>query len=269
MPIRPINGINLSFEDYGAGEAVILIPGTGSRGGVWKTYQVPALVSAGYRVITIDCRGIPPSDTCPSGFTLSEMVADTVGLIEFLRIDPCRIVGFSSGGVIAQETLLARPGLVRQAVLMATRGRTDVLGAAMAAAELELLESGIKLPPRYEAYVRVIQGFSRRTLGNEQLLRDWLEIFEMSPLYPSLSRSQIEADVTGNRLERYRDIETPCLVLGFEDDVIIPPYLCRELADRIPGCLYKEIAGCGHYGYLEQPATVNSAIIDFFRGFQE
>src|SRR5713226_8439741 len=121
MPIRLINGINLSFEDYGTGEAVLLIPGTGARGGVWKTYQVPALIEAGYRAITMDSRGVPPTDACAAGFTLDDMIADTVGLIEYLGIGPCRIVGLSLGGIITQEVLVARPDLVKQAVLMATR----------------------------------------------------------------------------------------------------------------------------------------------------
>jgi pimeloyl-ACP methyl ester carboxylesterase len=268
MPIRLVNGINLSFEDTGTGEAVVLLPGTGSRGGVWKTYQVPALRQAGYRVITVDCRGVAPSDTCPSGFTLGDMVADTVGLIESLQLAPCRIVGFSLGAIVVQETVLARPDLIKQAVLMATRGRTDALGAAMSAAELELLDSGSKLPVKYESYVRALQGLSRRTLNNEPLLRDWLDIFEMSPMYSSLSRSQLLADVTENRLEYYRQMRAQCLVVGFEDDMITPPYLCREVAERIPGCVYKEIQGCGHYGFLEEPAQVNSVLIEFFRGNQ-
>jgi pimeloyl-ACP methyl ester carboxylesterase len=138
----------------------------------------------------------------------------------------------------------------------------------VAAAGIDLFESGIKLPPRFEAYVRVIQGFSRRTLGNEPLLRDWLEVFEISPVYSSLSRSQLEADVTGNRLGHYQQVKAPCLVIGFEDDLIIPPYLCREVAANIPGCAYQEIEGCGHYGYLEEPARVNTAVIDFFRSIQ-
>jgi pimeloyl-ACP methyl ester carboxylesterase len=53
--------------------------------------------------------------------------------------------------------------------------------------------------------------------------------------------------------------------MAFADDLIIPPHLCREVADHIPGSRYLEIPGCGHYGYLENPEPVNSAILDFFR----
>ena len=264
MPIKLINGIHLSFDEYGAGEPVVLITGTGARGRVWRTNQVPALTKAGYRVITVDNRGVPPTDVCEEGFTLNDMVADIVGLIEFLEISPCRIVGFSMGAMVVQEMLIARPELIKRAVLMATRGRTDALSEAITAAELELLDSGVKVPERYEALVRVMQGFSRRTLTNDELVRDWLNIFEMSSPSSSLSRSQLDLDMIPNRLKSYQNIVTPCLVLGFDEDLIIPPYLCREVANSIPGSRYEEIAGCGHFGYLEEPDAVNSAIINFF-----
>jgi pimeloyl-ACP methyl ester carboxylesterase len=266
MPVSLVNGIRLGHDDYGTGAPVLLIPGTGAPGRVWKAHQVPALVAAGYRVITVDQRGVPPSDICEQGFTLDDMVCDVAGLIDLLGITPCRVVGFSLGAILTQELLLSRPELVAQAVLMATRGRTDVLGAAMAAGELELFDQGIKIPPLCEAYMRVIQGFSRRTLSNEELVRDWLEVFELSSSFSSLSRSQIMADITDNRLHAYRNIKTPCLVLGFEDDIIIPPYLGREVAERITGSRYAEIAGSGHFGYLEQPGAVNAAILSFFAG---
>lgn len=266
MPRMVVNGINLSFDEYGSGEAIVLVTGSGANGRMWTPHQVPALTAAGYRVITVDNRGMPPSDLCLDGFTIDDMAADTAGLIERLGIGPCRIVGFSLGGMMVQELLLAYPDLVTQAVIMATRGRSDVLRAAISAAESELLDSGIVLPARYAAVVHAMQFLSPRTHRNDQRIRDWLDIFEMSRLDRSVNRAQLDIDLAGNRLEEYRKIKATCLVMGFQDDLIAPPYLCREVADHIADCRYEEIAGCGHYGYLEEPDTVNSLIIDFFRG---
>lgn len=193
------------------------------------------------------------------------MVADTAALIEHLGAGPCRVVGFSMGAIIVQELLLARPDLVRQAVLMATRGRSDALSEAVTEAELEVLDSKTTLPPRYEAVVRVMQGFSPRTLRQEQTVRDWLDIFEMAPPSSAMSRSQLQLDMLPDRLARYRDIRTDCLVLAFADDLITQPHLCREVADAIPGGVYREIPDCGHYGFIEDPAEVNAAIVGFFR----
>ncbi|GAA3966584.1 alpha/beta fold hydrolase [Actinomadura viridis] len=265
MPLRSINGIALSYDEHGTGEPVVLVAGTGAPGRFWRTHQVPALTRAGFRAITIDNRGVPPSDVCEEGFTLDDMVGDTVGLIEALGIGPCRIVGFSMGAIVVQEVMVARPDLIRQAVLMATRGRTDPLSAAASQAELDRLDGGVKLPPRYEAVVSVMKGFSRRTLNDEQTVRDWLDVFEMSPISSSVSRSQLAVDLIPNRLDAYREVPVDCLVLGFEDDLMTPPHLCREVAAHFPRGTYQEIAGCGHYGQLEEPAAVNAAIIGFFQ----
>ena len=266
MPILRANGINLSFEEYGAGETVVLVTGSGARSRMWMPHQVPALTAAGFRSITIENRGAPPSDLCQEGFTLDDMVADTACLIETLGIGPCRIVGYSLGGMIVQELLLAYTELITQAVLMATRGRTDVLRSAIRRADSELVDSGIVLPSRYAAVVHALQFLSPWTLNNEQRVRDWLDIFEITLSDPSISQAQRYVDIVDNRLEEYLKIRSSCLVIGFKDDLIVPPYLCREVAQHIPDCRYKELARCGHLGHLEEPDAVNSLMIEFFRG---
>ncbi|MER5768567.1 alpha/beta fold hydrolase [Streptomyces sp. NPDC001985] len=264
MPVARINGINLSYDTYGSGEPVIMVTGTGAPGRVWRTHQVPALRRAGYRVITVDNRGIPPTDVCPQGFTLADMVADLAALIEHMGEGPCRLVGTSMGGILVQELLVSRPELVRQAVLIASSGRTDTLLAAMSAGDIELADSGVKIPPRYAAYIQALQNLSPATLNDKELLQDWLTVLEMSPVDISTARGQLGLDVIPDRLAVYRRINRPCLVIAFADDLVVRPHLSREVADSIPGARYTEIPGAGHYGYLEKPTAVNSAITDFF-----
>lgn len=261
-----VNGITLYFDEYGSGEPVVLITGSGATGQMWTPHQMPALREAGYRVITVENRGMPPSDLCQDGFTLDDMVADTAALIQKLRLGPCRMVGFSLGAMITQELLLAYPGLVTQAVLMATRGRTDAMRAAMSAANSEFLASGIALPRAYAAVVHATRFLSPRTHGDDQRIRDWLDLFEVSLVPPSINSAQHDLDLVEDRLEEYRKISCECLVIAFHDDLIAPPHLCREVAEHIPDCGYEELAGCGHYGHLEEPDLVNSAILGFFQG---
>ncbi|MFH8983024.1 alpha/beta fold hydrolase [Streptomyces varsoviensis] len=266
MALISVNGIRINYEDHGSGEPVVMIMGTGGGGRAWRLHQVPALTAAGYRVITFDNRGIPPTDACPGGFTIDDMVADTAGLIEALGLGPARVVGTSLGGYIAQELALARPELVRQAVLMATRGRVDAMGRALATAEAELYDSGPALPPRYAAVVRAQQNLSPRTLEHDEQARDWLDLFEMVVQDGPGTRVQMDIAPPADRLRAYRRITVPCHVIAFTDDLITPAKLGREVADAIPDATYDEIAACGHYGYLEDPAAVNKAIVEFFRG---
>lgn len=266
MPITVVNGVKINYEEYGTGEPVLLITGSGGRGRGWTPHQVPALTAAGYRVITVDNRGVPPSDVGPSGFTVDDMANDTAELIEALQIAPCRIVGYSLGGIIVQEVLVKRPELIRRAVLMASRGRTDVFRAAMSSTSIEFDKTGIELPPGYAAAVRASQYLSPRTLNDEQRIRDWLDMFEMSPPEVAINLAQQGLDLIGNRLESYRQIQVECLVIGFQDDMIVPAFMSREVSECIPTASYREIPGCGHYGHLEEPEAVNSMIIEFFKG---
>jgi pimeloyl-ACP methyl ester carboxylesterase len=264
MPVITAHGVNISFNEYGSGEPVVLITGAGGRGRDWLMHQVPAMTSAGYRVITVDNRGVPPSDVGPAGFTLDDMVEDVAGLIGALAISPCRVVGFSLGGVITQEALLKYPGLFSQAVLMGTRGRADALRSALTAALAEFEDSPTVLPPKYAAVIRAMQYLSPRTMNDEQLIRDWLDMFELWPPDDEIRRAQRGARLTCSRLADYRKITSSCLVIGFQDDLIVPPFLGCEVAENIPGCRYEVIPGCGHYGHLEQPDLVNAAVLGFF-----
>lgn len=259
MPSIVAGGVTLHYEESGSGSPVLLVPGTGARGRTWSLHQVPALVAAGYRVITPDHRDARP------GLTLADLVADTAALIERVAGGPCRLVGTSMGSLIIQELLLVRPELAVRAVLLASRARPDPLSRALAAAERELADSGVSLPPVYDAVVRALQNLSPQTLADPDEAQDWLDILEMSPTAwkdPGL-RAQMDITVDTDRRSAYANIGVPTLVLSFADDLVAPPARGRELAAAIPGAAYEEIPGTGHFGYLERPEAVNDAILRF------
>jgi pimeloyl-ACP methyl ester carboxylesterase len=256
--------INLAYDDRGSGEPVVFIAGSGGPGRTWLPHQVPAFLSAGYRVITFDNRGIGATENA-DGFTTQTMVADTAALIESLGAAPARIVGVSMGAFIAQELMVARPELVRAAVLMATRGRLDRARQGFHDGETQLYASNTELPPAYEAKVRVLESFSRKTINDDVLVADWITMFRTWPVKrtPGL-RTQLSVSPQTDRLAAYHSIVTPVLVMGFADDVITPPHLGREVADALPNGRYVQIPDAGHLGFLERPDAVNSVVLKFF-----
>jgi pimeloyl-ACP methyl ester carboxylesterase len=267
MPVAAVNGIRLHYNDIGSGEPVVMVMGSAGSGRIWHTHQVPALKAAGYRVITFDNRGIPPTDECAEGFSIGDLVADTAGLIEHLGLGPVRLVGTSMGAWVVQELALQRPELVRAAILMASRGRSDALRAALARADLALYDSGVELPPRYRAVVQAMHSLSPHTLSDEQAAIDWLDLFEIAHGHldhaPGV-RAQMALEPMPDRLAAYSGIRVPCHVISFADDLMTPPQHGRELADVIPGASFHLIERAGHYGYLECPETVNESILEFF-----
>jgi pimeloyl-ACP methyl ester carboxylesterase len=265
MPVVELNGIRLSYQVTGSGELVVLVMGTGSPGRVWQLHQVPALVSAGYRVVTVDNRGIPPTDECASGMTIDDLVGDTAALIEHLGDGPARVVGTSLGSRIVQELALARPELVSQAVMMAAHGRPDPVQSRLSAGQRALHDAGIELPPMYYAAVTAMLNLSPRTLNDRLAVQDWLDLFEFSGSGISAGvRAQLEVEDFSDRLAAYGRIRVPSLVIGFADDLMVPSYLAREVAEAIPEARYEEIEDCGHFGYLERPAEVNKLLLKFF-----
>lgn len=256
--------MNLAYDDRGSGEPVLFIAGRGGAGRTWHLHQVPHFQRAGYRCITFDNRGVGATEDA-SGFTTETMVADTAALIEKLDAAPVRIVGVSMGAFIAQELMLARPELVRQAVLMATRGREDKTREFFRAAEQELAESGVRLPASYDAKTRLLESFSPRTLNNDRAVADWIDMFTMWPSKqtPGL-RAQLDVSPQGNRLAAYQSITVPTLVIGFADDVVLPPHLGREVADAVRDGTFLEMPDAGHLGFIEKPDEVNTAVLKFF-----
>ncbi len=261
MPLIDLGGTRVSYTEAGHGPGVLLIAGSGARGRTWHLHQVPALVAAGFRVVTYDSRGIPPSDT-PALVTMADLVADAAGLIEELGLGPCRVAGTSMGARTAAELCLQRPDLVDRAVLMATFGRPGAYLSAINDGEAALRKAGVDLPAEYLAAVRAALNLSPRTLADDQTAQDWLDLFQL-PLPADGAGSRFATDTEQDRFAAYARIAVPCLVVGFADDLIAPARGCREVAAAIPGARYAEIADAGHYGYLEQPAALNDELIAF------
>jgi pimeloyl-ACP methyl ester carboxylesterase len=238
-----------------------MIMGSSASGRVWTMHQTPALNRAGYQTLTFDNRGIAPSDVPPGDYTLEEMVADTIGLIEALDYGPCHIVGTSLGAMIAQQIAADRPELVRSAVLLGTRARSDTYRSALTRADRALAKSGVRLPPAYEAVHTVTQMLSPTTLLDDNAVSMWLDLLELTGDQPGSGQSGVDTDA--DRRSTLPRIGVPCRVVSFADDLITPAALGAEVAAAIPDCDHVEIASCGHWGYLERPDEVNRAVIAF------
>ncbi|TKH06431.1 alpha/beta hydrolase [Peribacillus simplex] len=89
--------IELYYEDHGTGKPVVLIHGWPLSGRSWE-YQVPALVEAGYRVITYDRRGFGNSSQPWNGYDYDTFATDLHLLLEHLDLQNVTLVGFSMGG---------------------------------------------------------------------------------------------------------------------------------------------------------------------------
>lgn len=89
--------IDLYYEDHGSGSPVILIHGYPLNGASWEK-QIPALLSAGHRVITYDRRGFGKSSQPTTGYNYDTFAEDLRKVIVRLNLNDFSLVGFSMGG---------------------------------------------------------------------------------------------------------------------------------------------------------------------------
>ena len=102
MPMLKVNAqgrtpVELHYQDQGEGKPVVLIHGWPLSGRAWEA-QVPALVQAGYRVITYDRRGFGKSSQPWTGYDFDTFAADLDSLLTQLDLNAVTLVGFSMGG---------------------------------------------------------------------------------------------------------------------------------------------------------------------------
>jgi pimeloyl-ACP methyl ester carboxylesterase len=91
------SGIDLYYEDHGAGKPVVLIHGYPLSGAAWEK-QVPGLLDADFRVITYDRRGFGQSSKPTSGYNYDTFAEDLHRLVSHLGLREFSLVGFSMGG---------------------------------------------------------------------------------------------------------------------------------------------------------------------------
>jgi pimeloyl-ACP methyl ester carboxylesterase len=113
------NQAKLFYTDEGSGNPVLLLHGWACDSHDWN-WQIPVLLSSGYRVIALDHRGhgrstVPPS---PSSYKPQTLADDAAALLSHLQASPAIVIGHSMGTVIASALSIQHPHLVKALVLI-------------------------------------------------------------------------------------------------------------------------------------------------------
>jgi len=134
------DGVTIHYEVFGAGSPIMLVHGfASSLQDNWVlTGWTKRLVSAGRRVVALDCRGhgesAKPYD--PAAYAGETMAADVIGLMDHVGIPRADLMGYSMGGGIALELIMRYPQRFRRAVLggvgAVSRGATESSAIASA-----------------------------------------------------------------------------------------------------------------------------------------
>jgi non-heme chloroperoxidase len=111
--------VDLYYEDQGSGQPIVLIHGFPLDGHAWER-QVPALLAAGYRVITYDRRGFGRSDAATFGYDYDTFASDLNTVLEVLDVTDAILAGFAMGtGEVGRYLATYGPARVDKAVFIA------------------------------------------------------------------------------------------------------------------------------------------------------
>ena len=273
MPKTKANDIEIHYEEHGdpAHPAMLLIMGFGAQLTLWPDELVEDLASRGFRVIRYDNRDIGLSQkfdgvkapglvkmtllsklgiTPRVPYTLADMAADGVGLLDALGIDKAHIVGASMGGMIAQHVVAKHP----DRCLSFTQIFSTTGNPKLPPARREALQALVTRPKSDAEDVLVEHGIKlARTIGSpaypssEERLRERTLVNIRRSFYPQGPTRHLSAIVAdGDRRAMLRDIAVPTLVLHGEDDPLVPCEGGQDTASCIPEARLETIPGWGH-----------------------
>ena len=262
MPTTKANGITLNYQidgDSGTKGTIVLINGLADDLASWG-FQTPALVDAGYRVLSFDNRGIGASDKPAGAYTSRQMADDAKALVDQLKITGFHLMGVSMGGMIAQEYALAYPGDLKSVTLACTYGVADPFCQTMFAMWADIAKK-IDVPfVMRDVSLWAFTGPFFEDRPDEAA--EFAEAMAGLPMTVDAYLSQLNVIQKHDALDRAKAIKVPTLVLAGEEDILIPVRLSKRLHAAIPGATWQTTSG-GHACLWETPEPFNAAFLAF------
>ncbi|MCG8478734.1 MAG: alpha/beta hydrolase [Spirochaetales bacterium] len=223
------NGARIWYATFGYGAPVVLLHGGLGHSGNWG-YQVPALVTHGYRVIAIDTRGHGRStrDERPFGYQL--LASDVLAVLDTLGVHTASYVGWNDGAVVA--------------LTVAMRAPTRACGVVFFACAMDM--GGLKpldqpLPILSRVYRCHAQDYRRLSPTPDRFEQFSAAVEKMMKSEPNYSA------------EALRTITTRVFVLRSSDDEFIEPEHADYLVRTIPDARLVELHGVSHFAPWQRP----------------
>ncbi len=264
------NGITLEFESFGpsTAPAVLLVMGLGGQMTRWHGELCELLVARGYRVIRFDNRDcglsthfgeqpVPDLRALQRGepiavpYTLDDMAADGIGLLDALAIGRAHLVGASMGGAIVQIAAARYPQRVRSLTSIMSSSGNPALPPPTPAAAAALFAPLPRVRDRDSIVADSIARFA--TLESPdfptprgQLQKMFENEFDRNFDPRGVGRQLAAIIANGDRRALLQTIRVPSVVMHGAADQLIPLACGEDVAANIPGAELRIIAGMGH-----------------------
>ena len=267
------NGVEIAYEIYGDDHApvILLIHGLGMPMTAWPIEMVNRLVEAGFRVLRIDNRdqghsqkfnhlkmpnvvwqfvklklGLPVSAPYP----LMDMMQDTVGALDALKINSVHVVGASMGGMIAQLLAIHAPARVKSLTsIMSTTGSQKIPDPRYDVSQHLMTKPVIKSEADVLAYhVKMWEliaspGFPTSKIDRENYVKS---ILHRGVSAEGTTRQLLAIMAAPNRFNDLGKLTMPCQVIHGTSDPLVRIEGGEDTVKAIPGAKQHFIEGMGH-----------------------
>lgn len=261
--------LQLHYNDAGSGdEVVLLIHGSGPGASGWSNFHrnVEPLLSAGYRVILMDCPGWSRSDPIVSRGSRSDLNATALkGLLDVLGIAQAHLVGNSMGGHSAVAFALAHPSRVGKLVLMGggTGGVSSF--APMPTEGIKLVQSVYRSPTVEN--LKALMGafvYDASTI-DDALLQSRLTSLQAQPehLANFLESAKLNPKQFPDVGPRLGEIAAQTLIIWGRDDRFVPMDTGLRLVAGLQNADLHIFSRCGHWAQWEHAEKFNRQVIEF------
>ena len=266
------DGVHVAYTDLGgAGAPVLFAHATGFHGHVWR--PVATHLEDSFRSIVFDERG--HGDTAPAddGQSWHGFAADALAVVDELNLPRPFGVGHSAGGAALLLAELARPGTFRALwVFEPIVPPALAPGAADVSRANPLAEGARRRREVFESRQAAYDNYAGKppvAALDPAALRAY-EDHGFDDLDDGTVRLKCRRDAEAATYEmavqhgaatRLHEISCPVvLASGGRTDTPFGPDLMEQLAERIPGGRAEPFPSLGHYGPLQEPATIASSI---------
>lgn len=276
-------GISLAYERIGddGAEPLVLVAGLGQQLHSWPDAFCTELAGRGFQVVRFDNRDAGRSTHPrfrpaklpamfagrfpPEQYDLTDMAADTVGLLDALGLDRVHLAGVSMGGMISQSVAALHPARVRTLTsIMSTTGSRLIgrpafstlrlMGAKPPRSREEAVESAVKMFRHISSHgFPFDEAWVRETAGT-----GW----DRDPTAGGVGRQLGAILKSGNRTAWLRKITAPTLVVHGDRDRMVHPTGGAATARAIPGARLETLRGMGH----NLPEGAWPALLDLIAG---
>lgn len=261
---RPSTCFKGTFQDVGTGPALLCLAGFGCDS--WIFEAMIADLSADFRLIIPDNRGMGASPSVQDSYTIQDLAQDALDLLDDLELDHCHVLGISMGGFIAQALCLAAPNRVDRLMLFCTTSSHKDFVPVPIFSEADL-EAGYATDPEQAALKSAAMTTHPRFQEENKEAFQWI-ISQKIRRRAALDQVKLQARAVSAFLEQKHPIEkitSPTLIMSGDADRFVDPRNSQRLAEILPNATVRLIPQTDHLFFLEKPNGVHDAIRTFLK----